>query len=289
MFDGVHSGHLQIIERLIDSAQKRKERSVLVTFDSHPQSTIKNNQTEFRLLTPLKEKMVLLEGLGVDVVLVLPFTEQFAATDAESFVQESLFNKVGIREFIIGYSHAFGKNRKGNAELLRQLGSQLGFTVEVVMPVHMDNEIVNSTIIRQLISEGSVRKAKRFLGRNYCISGVVIKGINIGEKIGFPTANMDLTEKTKWIPRDGVYAGWVRLSGQIFTGMIDIGFSPTVEGKHWGIEAYLHNFNGDLYGHQMDLFFVDRIRDELKFDSIDTLVSQIKLDEEKSLEILSEN
>jgi riboflavin kinase/FMN adenylyltransferase len=289
MFDGIHLGHQKILEDLIRGAETANARSVLVTFDPHPQTLMKRNAAPIELLTPFDEKMTLLERTELDGVLVVPFTEALSRMTPESFVSDFLVKTVGVQEFTIGYNHAFGRDRKGDAALLRRLGSRYDFTVDVVEPVQINGEKVSSTRIRHLIGEGEVSLANRLLGRFYSIEGNVVKGEKVGKRIGFPTANVESTQENKLVPGDGVYAVMVCIDGDVLPGMANIGFRPTMDGTRRGIEVHIHGFTGNLYGRKLRMEFVERIRDERRFDSIDALISQIEFDRKRSIELLSKH
>lgn len=289
-FDGVHLGHRKIVSRLVRSARRRTLlRSVLITFSPHPQMVVQRRDPPIGLLTPLPEKIGLLEGLHLDVLLVLSFTHELAGMKPEVFVEDVVVRHVGVREFIIGYNHAFGQERRGGEKLLRELGTKFDFSVAVVPPVDVAGETVSSTRIRKLLYEGQVRRGNRLLGRHYSLKGVVTRGKRLGKQFGFPTANVEVSEKGKLIPGDGVYAVFVHLDEKSFTGVANIGCRPTVNGKSRGVEVHIHDFSGDLYDRRIKLEFIDRIRDEKQFDSVSALVSQIALDREKSRKLLSKN
>lgn len=288
-FDGIHLGHRKIIEELVWRAQQEKYRSVLVTFSPHPQTVVRSRKVPIDLITPLDEKLKILEELGLDVVLIVPFTQELSRTDPKTFVKDILVRVVGIRGFIIGYNHAFGRERMGSAELLKELGEQFGFSVDVVEPVKIDSKAVSSTRIRHLLKKGLIRQGNRLLGRNYSLEGIVKKGKSLGKKFGFPTANIDVNEKKKLIPGDGVYAVMVQVVSERLPGMANIGYKPTLEGTQREIEVHIHNFSGDIYDKKLKVEFIDRIRDERQFDSIENLVTQIELDRKMSIELLSRN
>ena len=286
-FDGIHLGHQKIIEKLVYEARQKKARSVLVTFYPHPQTVVNSRRERIELLTPLNEKVEILENTGLDVVIFIPFTRELANTEPEVFIEDLLLKHVGIRKFVIGYNHAFGRGRRGEEKLFQELGKRLDFSVEVISPVMMDGESISSTRIRTLLKEGNVRRANRLLGWNYSLYGLVKKGEKLGEKIGFPTANVDVLGENKLVPRDGVYAVIVKIEGEKLTGMANLGFKPTVQGKRRGLEVHIHEFEGDLYGKRLKIMFIQRLRDEKQFDSMDALVTQIELDQQKSMELLS--
>lgn len=288
-FDGIHLGHRKVIGDLIRTARQKKIRSVLVTFYPYPQTIVRTLKSPIELLTPLDEKIRLLKELGLDILLVIPFTQELSHTEPDIFVESVLVNSVGVCDFIIGYNHAFGKGRRGGAELLKELGSRFDFSVNVTQPVEIDGGGVSSTRIRHLLLQGDVRGGNRLLGRYYSLEGLVKKGNNLGNKIGFPTANIDVFCEKKLIPRDGVYAVVVHFNVEGLPGMANIGYKPTMDGKNRGIEVHIHNFSGDLYNKKLKVEFIDRIRDEKQFDSVEKLVSQIELDRKMSIELLSKS
>jgi len=288
-FDGIHLGHKKIIQTLVRRARQKKCRSVVVTFYPHPQTIVRSREVPIALLTPVDEKIALLEELGPDVVLIIPFSQELAHLKPEVFVADILVSKVGVREFIIGYNHAFGHGRKGSEKLLKKLGDQFDFSVDVIPPVKIDNEPVSSTRIRRYILDGNIHRANLLLGRNYTVGGTVKKGKNIGKKFGFPTANIDVIGGNKLVPKDGVYAVIVYFEGRTFRGMANIGYKPTVDGSSWNVEIHIHDFSADLYNEKLKVEFIDRIRDEKRFNSIEALISQIEKDREKSIELLSKN
>ena len=286
-FDGIHVGHRRIIGDLVRRAKEMDARSVLITFYPHPQTVVQTHADPIGLLTPLDEKVALLEATGLDAVLVLTFTQEFGRMEPEDFVERVLVDSVGISEFIIGYNHAFGRERKGDAAFLERLGAKHDFTVDVVPPVLIDGGAVSSTRIRRRLSEGRVVETNRLLGRPYTVDGVVRKGRGLGGKIGFPTANLEVLGEHKLVPRDGVYAVMVELDGKRLSGMANLGCRPTVEGNCHAIEVHIHDFSNILYDQRIRLVFIERIRDEKKFDSVETLVSQMKEDRKQSMALLS--
>lgn len=288
-FDGIHAGHRNIIAELVRRSEKKNHRSVLVTFYPHPQSIVQKNKSPIDLLTPLDEKVAILEGLGLDAVLVIPFTEGLVKMEPEVFIRDMLIQSVGVCEFIVGYNHVFGRAHKGNAEVIVALGKRYHFSVEVIKAVSINGDMVSSTKIRQMLHQGDIIKANQYLGRNYRLEGIVKKGNHIGQKIGFPTANIEVVGERKLIPKNGVYAVRVTVEGKQFFGMTNIGYRPTVDGKHQEIEVHIHHFAGNLYHQKIEIEFVQHIRDEKQFDSIDTLISQIELDRISSMEMLSKN
>ena len=286
-FDGIHRGHRAIIHQLTEEARDEKARSVLITYYPHPQSIVKSRRSFLGLMTPVEEKVEILGNMGLDIVLIFPFTANLAQTEPEDFIREILVEKIGVQRFVIGYNHAFGKGRRGGGELFRQMGSRYGFSVDIVPPVEVDGKTVSSTRIRKLLKAGQVHQANRLLGWHYSVRGLVKKGENVGKKLGFPTANIDVLGDKKLIPGDGVYAVFVQVEGNRLAGMANLGCRPTISGTHRAVEVHIHDFAGDLYGKQIRIEFIERLRDEKQFDSTDALVSQIAMDQKKSMELLS--
>ncbi len=288
-FDGIHLGHQCIVQELVRRSQGKKDRSVLVTFHPHPQSIIRRKNDSMKLLTPLDEKLTILNHFNLDVVLIIPFTKKMLSMEPETFISDMLVQHVGVCEFIIGYNHAFGRERRGGVEIISELGKRFHFSVDVINPVYMEGDVISSTKIRQMLSEGDISKANRYLGRNYRIEGIVKEGNNRGQKFGFPTANIGVIGEQKAIPKNGVYAVLVSVEGNQYFGMTNIGCRPTVDGKHQEIEVHIHNFSGNLYHQHIYVEFIQYIRDEKQFASVDALVSQIEQDRISSIDILSEH
>ena len=222
-FDGIHLGHRKIIETMVDEARKDGNRSVLITFWPHPQTIVRSGRPSIELLTPKAEKIDILENMGLDVILLLPFTGDLARMEPEDFVEDILVKSVGVRRFIVGYNHALGRERRGREELIRQMGRKWGFDVEVIPPVMIDDEAVSSTRIRHLLQNGKIRQANSLLGRKYTIRGIVKTGENRGKTLGFPTANIDVMGERKLMPGDGVYAVVVMIQNERYPGMANIG------------------------------------------------------------------
>lgn len=286
-FDGVHLGHRKIIETLITKAAKRDARTVLVTYHPHPKIVIQHRDEVLHLLTTIEEKMELLANCELDHLLIMPFTEAFSMLEPTEFIESILLNGVGVRELVIGYDHTFGRKQKGDRKLLEILSRRYGFDLEVVEPVTIEGEWVSSTRIRQLLLEGRVDLARRLLGRPYRLTGVVERGDQVGVKLGFPTANLQLPHPCKLVPCDGVYAVVVHLEDGRYPGMANIGYRPTVRGSERKIEIHIHNYSGDLYGKSLQVEFIEHMRDERHFDSLDALVTQIEEDRKQSVELLS--
>tara|TARA_B100000963_G_C22615029_1_gene666876 strand:- start:172 stop:1113 length:942 start_codon:yes stop_codon:yes gene_type:complete len=289
-FDGIHRGHIALMNRLVQKANKYNCRSVVVSFDPHPRSIIYAGDDGIRLLTTLEERSRHLSELGIDILCVIPFTRDFSLQNAEEFVKKILSTKIGLSYFIIGYDHHFGKNRDGNAQTLQKMSHYLDFEVEIVEKKEMGDLTISSTKIRQSLEVyGDVNRAEELLGRPYSLEGVVVQGDERGRTIGFPTANIQLSHRDKLIPKEGTYVILAQLNGTTFQGMMNIGNRPTFNGLNKRIEVHLFLFDKQIYGQTLRVFLIERIRDEIKFNSSFELVNQLKLDRKKSLEILGKH
>lgn len=284
MFDGVHRGHRQIIQKLVDDAHANHAPAVLLTFDPHPASVLTNKT--IRLLTTPDERAQILSSLGVDTVITQRFTSDLSQVTAIQYMTR-LKESLGLAHLLIGYDFALGKGREGNAPRLTEIGKDLNYSVEII-PALSDNEkIISSTEIRNLISTGEISQANNLLGYLYPLSGVVIHGAGRGKKINFPTANIDYPQ-SKATPSNGIYACWATLGNETFMAATSVGFNPTFtpERQIQSIEAYLLDFERDIYGQELKLEFVTRLRDELKFDSVESLIEQIGRDVNQTRQIL---
>ncbi|MDR9415011.1 MAG: bifunctional riboflavin kinase/FAD synthetase [Gracilimonas sp.] len=289
-FDGVHLGHRKLMETVVNKARTRDARSVVVTFDPHPREIINPGKSGIKLLTSLKERCELLEDLGIDILLVIPFDRDFSLLTSKEFVRDIIYEKIGVSEFVIGYDHHFGRDREGTIETIENLGTELGFEAYVVSKQEMGDVTISSTLIRNtLANEGDVRQAAEYLGREYLLNGIVMHGDERGRTIGYPTANLKPEHENKVIPKNGVYAVKVRVGEDWYGGMLNIGVRPTFEDPARTIEVNIFNFNRDIYGDTIQVRFVDRIRDEQKFDGIDELKAQLGNDKERSLKILEQS
>jgi riboflavin kinase/FMN adenylyltransferase len=275
-FDGVHKGHLVLFNKVKERAKAIDGQSAVMTFEPHPIRVMKPGNGP-PLITPLKQKLDLIAETGVDVIFCVPFTRKFAAISAREFVEDILLKKIGIKEIVVGYDYTFGHDRLGDISLLLELGEQRGFRVHVVEPVYIDRRLVSSTSIRMLVREGEFTLAETFLGRQYQISGTVIKGQNRGGRLlGFPTANLMVVDEL--IPRMGVYAVTVQVEGKIYNGVTNIGTNPTFGEHALSVETHLLDFEGDLVGKTIRINFLQRLRDEKTFKSIKELSEQIAED-----------
>lgn len=284
-FDGVHMGHRQIFQKVKQAALALGGVSVVITFTPHPLKVLPAGK-KLHLISTIEEKEVLLDTAGIDCLIEIPFTPQFAALSAREFVRDILVGLIGIKKLIIGYDYAFGRNREGNAELLRQLGKEYCFDLEILEQVGTGKTVYSSTNIRKMVEHGQVRDVVALLGRHFSMEGKVVHGHHRGKVLGFPTANVQ-TEK-ELIPKNGVYAVKVRMGGKIYDGACNIGPNPTFGDEAVAIEVFIFDFDGDLYGRDLRLYFIDRVRDERKFPDAAALQRAIADDVARCREILKE-
>ncbi len=284
-FDGVHRGHREVLEEIGRRAERVGGRSILVTFHPHPLRIVRPEHAP-PLLTTVTEKRDILAQSGLEYVVFIPFTRTLQRYSARRFVEEILVRRVGMRELVIGYDHGFGRDRQGSVATLRQIGLEMGFDVDVVDAVEVDGEPISSSRIRRLLGEGSVAAANRLLGRTYSLDGVVVRGERKGRELGFPTANIQVGDPEKMLPREGIYAvhGWVR--GERLPGLLHLGPRPTFAGFAPSVELWLMDWSGDIYGDRVRVEFVERIRGILPFTSPDALVQAMHADARRGREIL---
>lgn len=281
-FDGVHIGHKKIIDRLTSSALAEGLKSVVLTFFPHPRMVLQQN-SDIKLLNTIEEKQQLLEQIGLDTLIIHPFDKSFSELSAEEFVKNILIEKLNIKKIIIGYDHRFGKNRSAGIEDLVIFGEKYGFEVEQIPAQEIDEVSVSSTKIRKALEEGHIALANSYLGYNYFFNATVIEGRKLGRTIGFPTANLKVSEDYKLIPQIGVYVVEGLLNGQKFKGMMNIGHKPTVDGKNLSIEVHFFDFEQDIYGKSLQISVVERIREEQKFASVEALQKQLEQDKNFAL------
>lgn len=285
-FDGVHIGHQHVIESLISSAKKMNGESTLLTFYPHPRIVLQQS-SDLKLLNDLEEKIELLAQTGVDNLIIIPFTKAFSRLSSLNFVREVLVNKLGTKKLIIGYDHHFGRNREGSFEHLMEYGPLYGFEVEEIPVKDVEDVNISSTKIRESLVAGKVKEAENLLGYKYFLSGKVVKGKQIGAKMGFPTANIKVENTYKLIPLQGVYAVHVEVGGEQYQGMLNIGVRPTFTNENEvSIEVNLFNFSADIYDESLKLIFVDRIRDEKSFESSTDLIAQLEKDKVNCIKVL---
>ncbi len=290
-FDGVHRGHLSVIEKVASLSKEKQGRAVVVTFWPHPRAVLQQDAARFRLLTSLQEKKDLLKGYGIDDVVVLKFDKEFASQSTRQFFRDYLVKEIGVNLLVAGYDHRVGNDLSQTQEEMFEIARHEGIT-----PVKIDefraadsNSKVSSTKIRELISEGSIEMANELLAYRYGLQGVVVEGRRIGRTLGFPTANMQLYEPLKVLPGDGVYAVWAGYGGRVFKGITNIGTRPTIaNGNERTIETHILDFDEDIYGLTLKIELVSKMRNETKFSSLGELIDQLKLDRELSHKFLSD-
>ncbi len=286
-FDGVHVGHRKIISRMREVANKVNGETVLLTFDPHPRMVLFPDDHGLQLLTTLDEKIALLEEAGVDNLIIHPFTREFSRITSIDFVRDILVEKLGTYRLVIGYDHHFGRNREGSFEHLVEFGPLYGFEVEEIPALEVQDVSVSSTKIRKALEEGDVSTATEYLGAHYLLNGFVVEGNKIGRTLGFPTANIRVDNTTKQIPADGVYAVIVVVNGKKLKGMLNIGQRPTVNAlQSRTIEVHIIDYDGDLYGSSIELQFIQRVRNEQKFNGLDELRTQLEKDKAQTLSML---
>lgn len=284
-FDGVHIGHNHILQKIVQEAKNSENESLVLTFFPHPRMILQDN-TEVKLLNTINEKTKLLEDIGIDNLIIHPFDKEFSRLTAEEFVKTILVEKFNIQKIIIGYDHRFGRNRTATISDLIIFGKQYGFEVEQISAQQIDEISVSSTKIRTAILDGNINLANNYLGYNYSFSGTVVKGKQLGRTIGFPTANVNIDEEFKLIPKKGVYIVKSLISGNNFYGMMNIGTRPTVNGLNQTIEIFFINFDSNLYDKKITIEILDFIREEQKFDSLDSLKKQIEIDKQTTLQFI---
>ena len=288
IFDGVHRGHKYIIDKLVSVARQRNGESVLVTLWPHPREVLDRSKG-IKVITTLEEKQKILMIYPIDHLVILPFTWAFSELNYCEFIQQFLVEKLAIKHLIMGYNHRFGKNREGNYEKLKVSADDYGFTVEHLDPFEIHGKRISSSVIRKALLEGLVDRANQYLGYPYPLSGNVAGGSKVGRKIGFPTANIVPCESNKLVPGDGVYAVEVVTGDHAHQGMLNIGDRPTVNENPelTSIEVHIFNFDNNIYGQPVTIRFIGRIRDEMKFGSIEELRLQLIKDKEVALNILN--
>ncbi len=285
-FDGVHVGHQKIIKRMRAVADEIGGETVLVTFFPHPRLVIHPDSKNLKFINTQKRKIQLLEKAGVDHLIVIPFTREFSKLTSNQFIKDYIVDKVKVKKLIIGYDHHFGKNRIGDFSILYDLGKKYNFEVERICAQDVENIAVSSTKIRKALNEGKVNLANQLLGYEYSITGTVVVGKKIGRTINFPTANIEIDDVYKLITANGVYASRIEYQGKIYGGMSNIGVRPTVNNSDLTIEVHIFDFDEDIYGETITIFFVDRIRDEVKFDDLADLKTQLVKDKETVKKLL---
>lgn len=286
-FDGLHLGHQQIVDKVVQKSRSSGGRSFLITFDPHPRKVIPG-RNDVKLLSTLDEKIMILEQMNLDNLFVINFTPEFSRQSPEEFVEKYLVSGIGLREIIIGYDHHFGKGRDGNFYILQELGRKFNFEVTLIPEFSVYGETVSSTKIRNSLLAGDVSKAGKMLGRPYSFTGKIVRGDGRGRQLGFPTANISVNNQDKLIPANGIYAAECIVDNEKHFGLLSIGSRPTFHQDGNIIpEFYIFDFDRDIYERIMQVNMVEKIRDEERFNSVDDLINQMKKDEEIGKEILS--
>jgi riboflavin kinase / FMN adenylyltransferase len=279
-FDGIHLGHQSLFQMVRDRAQAINGTAMVITFHPHPAQVLRPGKVPRQIVSE-DHKVQLIFQQGIEVVLSIPFTREFAQIPAKVFIQDILVARIGMQEIVIGYDYTFGRKREGNMQLLKELGKKFGFIVHVHPPVTIGNHLVSSTRIRELITSGAMEEAKLLLGRPFSLSGTIIPGKGVGlSLLGFPTANLNPNERL--MPQRGVYVVRVESPEGSFFGVTNVGLNPTFAGKNISVETYLFNFTGDLYGKNIKIFFLKRLRGERHFSGPETLKTQIAKDIEQA-------
>lgn len=289
-YDGVHLGHQKIIKRIRELATELDGETILITFHPHPRLII-NDAYKLELITTLEEKAALLESYGIDHLCIVPFDREFSNQSAEDYIENFLVKNFGPKKIVIGYNHKFGKNRSGDIHLLNETAEKFHFSVEEISEEELSDISISSTQIRTYLKDGSIQQAHKLLGHPFHISGTVIKGKQIGRSIGYPTANLDIRDKYKLLPKEGIYAVNVHRNEQMLRGMLYIGYRPTIDGFHKGIksiEVNILDFNEDIYGEYLKVDVLQKIRDDKKLDGLDALKEQIDRDKRDALRIFAE-
>lgn len=277
-FDGVHYGHQKIIKRLCELAKSTGGESVILTFFPHPRMIIDPENQDLKLINTIDEKIKILSELGVDHLIITPFTRDFSNLSPTDYIKNILVDTIGIKQLIVGYDHRFGKDRKGGMQELEMLAKQFDYKIEEIAEQDVDDVGVSSTKIRKALLNGEVALAANYLGYNFSIHGRVIKGDKIGRTIGFPTANIFLEETYKLIPSDGIYAVKIDMGNESYKGMAYIGQRPTINGMTRNIEVNIFDFNKEIYGQYITMTFLEFLRHDVKFTGLETLKIQLHQD-----------
>jgi len=302
-FDGVHKGHQQILQLMLDEAKAINGETVIITFHPHPRQVIAANQSELFLLNSLEEKIVLLEAYGINHLVITPFTEEFSLQPAEAYIENFLVKTFHPHTIIIGHDHRFGKSRSGDFALLEEKATGLNYLVKEIPGFMLQENTISSTIIRQALQKGNIETANEYLGYPYFFSGTVVEGNKLGRTIGYPTANLQIKEEKKLIPGNGVYAVKVSIVNRqkaisnkedssfnipnSYFGMMNIGVRPTVEGVNRMIEVNIFDFDKEIYGDTVTVHIYKRLRNEQKFNGLEELKAQLAKDKEMALELFT--
>jgi len=288
VFDGVHLGHQALLRQLVAAAREKGSESVVITFDPHPKHVLSQDNENLLFLTTLTEKGKLLEKLMVDHLIVINFTKDLGNIEARDFIRDVLVKSIGIKHLLVGYNNQFGKARRGDISKIREYARVYGFTVDQAEGVSGEEGIISSTAIREALLSGDLANANKWLGYSYQVTGKVVEGKKLGRSLGFPTANIKPDEDLKLIPANGVYAVEVLIENELRQGVLSIGYNPTVDPgrKTRSIEVNIFDFEDDLYGKSVTVFFRYRLRDEKRFENTDQLRKQMAHDRDEALKLL---
>ena len=281
-FDGVHLGHQKIINKLLQEAKKLKATPIIVTFFPHPTHVLTPDKP-LKMINSIDERVALLKNRGVAIIDIKEFTKDFSKTAAIDFIEQELLQKMNMQELVIGHDHGFGRDKEGNYKALKNYADQLGFDLTKVNAFKKEEVVVSSTLIRNLLLEGQIQKVNNYLGYTFCLFGTVVKGNQLGRKIGFQTANIVLDYPNKIVPKTGVYVAKSNIGGENHYGMMNIGYRPTINGTTRTIEVHYFDVNKDLYDKKLRVELLYRLRDEFKFDSIEALKNQLNIDKKNAL------
>mgnify|MGYP001144646876 CR=1 FL=1 len=285
-FDGVHFGHKKILRKVVKQAKEMGGESILLTFYPHPRLVLYPDDNTLKMLSTIEEKVKKVEELGLDYLIILPFTKELSRLRADEFVRDILVEKLSISQLVIGYDHRFGRNREGGIEEMLNFANVFGFEIEEIPAQDIKESTVSSTKIRKALLKGDVGLANQYLEENYKVTGKVEQGAQRGTSIGYPTANLRVTSSYKLIPLNGVYAVWVYVDEKRYGGMLNIGHNPTFDDKDWSIEVHILDFEKNIYHKEITIEFIDRVRDEQEFKSIEELKKQLKEDEKRIRDVL---
>jgi len=279
-FDGIHTGHKKLLTQLVDTAKQIGGESVVFSFYPHPRLVLFPNSSSLKLINTLEEKIFLLEKMGIDHLILYPFTKEFSKYDSCFFIKNILHKQLNISCLVVGHDHHFGHDRQGDLKKLRECAKPFGFNIEKIDALKINNDKISSTKVRNLLAEGEIKRANLYLGYNYFISGKVVHGQKLGRELGYPTANILVENKYKLIPKEGVYAVEIMVAERKYKGMLNIGTKPTVAtSENITIETFIFDFSEDIYNKEIKLFFIEYIREENTFNNLNKLKQQLKKDE----------
>ncbi len=286
-FDGVHEGHLQIIHRLKELADQQTGETVVLTFFPHPRMVLQPDDNGMKLITSMEERKTLLRKNGIQHLIIQPFDKEFSRLSAVEFVRDILVQKIGMKTMVIGYDHQFGRNREGTYKDLEEMAPIYGFSLEEITKMVVDKVAVSSTKIRNYLIEGKIELANKLLGHDFMLTGEVVEGDKIGRSLGFPTANIKVSEPFKLIPKNGIYAVVAEVESNMYKGMLYIGTRPVVNGKKLSIEVNLFDFDQNIYGKKVSVFLKAWIRDDMNFDNLEQLKEKLKEDKLNATKLIS--